>query len=111
MTVDRFEIRSFKLVMDDTVNEDVINDVYVNAWIYFAIKHNVRMLELSYPWEKLPDCVFKCHTLTESRLEYVDFHLPSTVSLPGLKILKLTANAIYGEKLTENLFSSCHVLA
>ncbi|KAF9601075.1 hypothetical protein IFM89_016048 [Coptis chinensis] len=82
ITHGRFEIRSFKLVMDDTVNED----------------------------EKLPDYVFKCHTLMELRLEYVDFHLPSTVCLPSLKILKLTANAIYGEKLTENLFSSCHVL-
>ncbi|KAF9620173.1 hypothetical protein IFM89_010908 [Coptis chinensis] len=68
ITHGRFEIRSFKLVMDDTVNEYVINDVYVNAWIYFAVKHNVRILELSYPWEELPDCVFKCHTLTELRL-------------------------------------------
>ncbi|KAF9606042.1 hypothetical protein IFM89_022201 [Coptis chinensis] len=110
ITHGRFEIRSFKLVMDDTVDIDVINDVHVNAWIYFAIKHNVRVMELSFPWELFPDSVFMCHTLTELRLEYVEIHLPRTVSFPCLKILKLTENLLYGEKLTENIFSSCLML-
>ncbi|KAI3841055.1 hypothetical protein MKW92_051930 [Papaver armeniacum] len=91
----------------------------VNAWITTAIKCEVQEFIFSgcssYPrnGKMIPDSLFTCETLTMLDFQFIEqdgLDLPETISLPRLKILRLT-NIIYDdERLAGKLFSSCPVL-
>ncbi|XP_026454092.1 putative FBD-associated F-box protein At5g56700 isoform X2 [Papaver somniferum] len=69
----------------------------------------------SYPnnGKMIPDSLFTCESLTTLDFQFVEqdgLDLPKSISLPRLKILRLT-NIVYDdEKLAGKLFSSCPVL-
>ncbi|KAF9606207.1 hypothetical protein IFM89_023662 [Coptis chinensis] len=109
---DRSDIRSFKLITNERVGgrDAVLDDIQINAWALFALKHNVRELKLVFISELLPLCIFTCHTLTVLHLQWVNLHFPSMVFFPSLKTLELRHVYLYGENLTKNLFLSFPVL-
>ncbi|KAI3882650.1 hypothetical protein MKX03_000090 [Papaver bracteatum] len=69
----------------------------------------------SYPnnGKMIPDSLFTCESLTTLDFQFAEqdrLDLPESISLPRLKILRLT-NIVYDdEKLAGKLFSSCPVL-
>lgn len=89
----------------------------VNAWIRFAIEHNVRDLELYVyiqdPYYKngmhlrLPQRILTCKTLTQLTMRtFVLLDIPdSLVCFPSLKILYLTVQIPCGD-LLQKLFSN-----
>lgn len=91
----------------------------VNAWIRFAIEHNVRDLELYVyiqdPYYKngmhlrLPQRILTCKTLTQLTMRtFVLLDIPdSLVCFPSLKILCLTVQIPCGD-LLQKLFSNCN---
>ncbi|KAI3856020.1 hypothetical protein MKX03_006468 [Papaver bracteatum] len=89
----------------------------VNAWITMAVKCEVEDFAFygcySYPrnGKMIPDSLFTCESLTTLDFQFPErnwqLELPESISLPRLKILRLT-NIIYDdEKLAGKLFSSC----
>ncbi|XP_026437740.1 F-box/LRR-repeat protein At3g59200-like [Papaver somniferum] len=91
----------------------------VNAWITTAIKCGVEEFIFSgcfsYPsnGKMIPDSLFTCETLTTLDFQIEEqnrLDLPGSISLPRLKILRLTNFMYYDEKLAAKLFSSCPVL-
>ncbi|KAF9590071.1 hypothetical protein IFM89_030383 [Coptis chinensis] len=85
----------------------------VNSWIYFAVNHNVKEVDIAgyYGYfEKLPCCLFTCGTLRMLTLEYVNLQLPTMVGLPKLKSLKIKFVRFFDENSTAQLFSSCPLL-
>ncbi|KAF9606208.1 hypothetical protein IFM89_023663 [Coptis chinensis] len=104
----RPQIRSFKLKLPYYANPH-ITDIHTNAWISFAVKHNVQELHLAC-LPQLPGRIFTCHTLTVLRLEAVEFHVRSMVSFPNLKRLELGWCKLHGDNFTGNIFSCCPVL-
>ncbi|KAI3889997.1 hypothetical protein MKX03_025738 [Papaver bracteatum] len=91
----------------------------VNAWITTAIKCQVEEFIFSRCFSYLsddkmiPDSLLTCESLTtlDFGFAYQDgLDLPDSISLPKLRILRLT-NIIYDdEELVGKLFSSCPVL-
>ncbi|KAJ4779255.1 F-box/RNI-like/FBD-like domains-containing protein [Rhynchospora pubera] len=72
--------------------------VYSKAskWITYAVKHNVKILELSFCGActlRFPDCLFTCKTLEALKLDLMTFNFsnlkPSTIHLPRLRNLNL----------------------
>ncbi|KAJ4772828.1 FBD-associated F-box protein [Rhynchospora pubera] len=67
-----------------------------NKWITYAVKHNVKILELSFDGYcdlDIPDCLFTCKTLEALKLDLYDSNfmelIPSTIHLPRLRNLNL----------------------
>ncbi|KAL5703166.1 hypothetical protein ACHQM5_028293 [Ranunculus cassubicifolius] len=83
---------------------------HVNAWISFAVKHNVQHLDLGQNISecgKLPRRLFTCPTLTVLSLVYVKVEWPSTVRFPILKSLRLERMIFYHEEMINKLLSPC----
>ncbi|KAK9714811.1 hypothetical protein RND81_06G122200 [Saponaria officinalis] len=86
-----------------------------NAWVHFAIEHNVRRLELHgkiNARQGLPTSLFTCESLTEFSLAANTqlLKLPSAINLPNLTSLSLIAVIFPDDTLTEALFAGCPLL-
>ncbi|KAF9590523.1 hypothetical protein IFM89_035732 [Coptis chinensis] len=87
--------------------------IHVNEWILSAVDHNVRELSISFYASKtfeLPSFIFTCRSLTALTL-YLNcstLNVPSSIHLPFLKTLHLTAVAFSDDSLP--LFSNCPIL-
>ncbi|PIA24842.1 hypothetical protein AQUCO_19100001v1 [Aquilegia coerulea] len=89
-----------KFVLKVIIDGANVSIHHVNAWIAFAVRHNVRSLEISeysFDLERLPLCVFTCSTLTELRLSYIRLILPSTFIFPMVTTLEVTHVKFYSE--------------
>ncbi|RZC44143.1 hypothetical protein C5167_037101 [Papaver somniferum] len=91
----------------------------VNAWITTAINCGVEEFifsgSYSYPsnGRMIPDSLFTSETLTKLDFQIQEqdrLDLPESISLPRLKILRLTNIVYHDKKLAGKLFSSCPVL-
>ncbi|KAL5718468.1 hypothetical protein ACHQM5_011368 [Ranunculus cassubicifolius] len=85
----------------------------VNAWISVVVMHKLQELILTIRIKEssiLPPSLFSCESLTVLKLLYDGVvRVPSSISLPSLKILELKYIHFADGHLTEN-FSSCPVL-
>ncbi|KAF9590669.1 hypothetical protein IFM89_036161 [Coptis chinensis] len=104
------------------INFEVNNNDYiypvsvpdVNAWISYAVDHNVQKLRIHGVPTKydaaLSGDLFTCISLTSLTLERLGLYLPRTVGFPLLKTLKLDDVYIPSENSINKLFSNCPVL-
>ncbi|XP_026416085.1 F-box protein At4g09920-like [Papaver somniferum] len=92
----------------------------VNAWITTAIKCEVEEFvfygcgSCRSNDKMIPESLFTCESLTTLDFQFPELYyrleLPESISLPRLKILRLTNITYDDEKLARKLFSSCRVL-
>ncbi|KAL5730049.1 hypothetical protein ACHQM5_002923 [Ranunculus cassubicifolius] len=81
----------------------------VNAWISYALKHNVEVLDLSIYTDsndiKFIPSIFACKSLRELTLHFCELNLPARICLPALRFLKLNGVTIQNGKLFSVLHS------
>ncbi|KAL5706932.1 hypothetical protein ACHQM5_025038 [Ranunculus cassubicifolius] len=86
----------------------------VNAWILYALRHNVQVIDLK-SYMSLTPLLFSCESLRELKLYVTRFDLdclphsvnfPSSVNLPSLKVLHLHGGFIQAGQLDDALFSA-----
>lgn len=95
----RVDLQTFQLHFD---SHHLINCNDVRTWIGYAVKNNVKMLDVNlhrYDKTVLPSCIFTCRSLEELNLKmgkapYKDYEheglvLPDIIRLPSLKKLTL----------------------
>ncbi|KAL5712071.1 hypothetical protein ACHQM5_014277 [Ranunculus cassubicifolius] len=88
-------------------SDESISSRHVNAWISFAIQHNVQDLDLhSVKIGKLPHRLFTCNMLMKLGLESVEVEWPLILKFPRLKSLKLD-NVKFNGNTVQRLLSSC----
>ncbi|RCV27696.1 hypothetical protein SETIT_5G345500v2, partial [Setaria italica] len=96
---DRVDLHIFQLHFD---SHHVVNCNDVRTWIGYAVKNNVKVLDVNmdrYDKTVLPRCIFTCRSLKELNLKmgkapYKDYEheglvLPDIIRLPSLKNLTL----------------------
>ncbi|TKW17186.1 hypothetical protein SEVIR_5G350100v4 [Setaria viridis] len=96
---DRVDLHIFQLYFD---SHHVVNCNDVRTWIGYAVKNNVKVLDVNmdrYDKTVLPRCIFTCRSLEELNLKmgkapYKDYEheglvLPDIIRLPSLKKLTL----------------------
>ncbi|CAA7062015.1 unnamed protein product [Microthlaspi erraticum] len=106
---------SFELKEDGVWGE--LDDVQIPHWINTVLlKRNVehlKVLERRFPYHKtleIPSTVYTCWTLVALELRDVVLPVPSSVSLPRVKAIKLEALAYGKDQTFEMLISGCPVL-
>jgi hypothetical protein len=81
---------SLKFYSDSTVQPHLLHRIFKHG-----VSHNVQRLRISllYNIERIPSCIFSCHTLTSLRLylrhPYSTILFPDSLNLPALTILSL----------------------
>ncbi|KAL5710622.1 hypothetical protein ACHQM5_021163 [Ranunculus cassubicifolius] len=112
---DGSDVREFKLFFH--VDDKLISSDHLNAWITFAIQHNVEKLTLD-AWytlriERFPSCFFTCSTLSFLSLKSLsNFKWPTSIKFQFLKCLDLQLVNFHDENVTSKLFSTsaCPIL-
>ncbi|KAI3957956.1 hypothetical protein MKW98_020598 [Papaver atlanticum] len=95
--------------------------VHVNRWCLHAVEYNVEDLSLLISQRhnsayEIPHRLMSCKSLKKleigmfGRGRYADIILPSSMSLPQLKVMYLNGLSISNAELSKKLFSSCPVL-
>ncbi|KAI3833334.1 hypothetical protein MKX03_028886, partial [Papaver bracteatum] len=116
---DSCEVQRFNLVFSD-IGCDKATARSVNSWIFASLTRGVEEVSMDISAEKdlaveLPSCLFNCKSLSKlelkiGRYECSSLVLPSSISLPCLKFLKLESVSIDDENPADKLFSSCPAL-
>lgn len=93
---------------------------HVGRWMVHAVRHNVQEITIlnckDHSAYEIPHQILNCNSLREltmqvyGRAEFADFSLPSSISLPQLKVLQLAGLSISNVESSKWLFSSCPVL-
>ncbi|KAF5187797.1 F-box protein [Thalictrum thalictroides] len=110
---DGLDIQKFCLKIR-LAEDDPIFLLHINAWIIFALRHNVKKLDLDIVnldedlvQLQLPCALFTCPTLVSFTFYVVDLKFPAVIRFPVLKKLKLYEITFPNEYLTDKLFSDC----
>ncbi|KAL5710624.1 hypothetical protein ACHQM5_021164 [Ranunculus cassubicifolius] len=113
---DGSDVPKFTLFLN--LADEIVSAKQLNAWITFAIHHNVERFSLnacgmSEEFGRLPFCFFTCRTLSKLRLSSCEnLKWPTFINFPVLKHLDLHSVTFNEESVTTRLFSSstCPVL-
>ncbi|KAL5706934.1 hypothetical protein ACHQM5_025039 [Ranunculus cassubicifolius] len=84
-----------------------LNSSKVNAWILYALRHNVEVIDIKAYMSVTP-LLFSCESLRELKLSLTGFvlDLPSSVNLPSLRVLHLNGVFIQAGQLDDTFFSA-----